>query len=344
VAVLRVDARVKRLSVRLRESEDSLSHLGGVHGQEGVRVGAAGSAGRVVQTGRRLLRFAFYGRVSTEDRQDPVTSQAWQQDRAEALIAGEGQVVERFFDEGFSRHLGWELRPAAARLLAAVRDPGRGFDAVVVGSYERAFYGNQASLVLPVLEAHGVQLWLPEVGGPVTAGHDELVALLGILSKREIVRARARTVGAMTTLVRDQGRYVGGRPAYGYRLVSRGPHPNRQHAAWGRKLLGLMPDPTTAPVVVWIFRQRAAGISIARIARGLNEAGCRVRRRRTRSVIRTGRGRVGRCRRCRRSSPIRSTRGGRCGVGRSPSSCSSTSSIPVWGCGRAWCATPRISG
>jgi DNA invertase Pin-like site-specific DNA recombinase len=234
---------------------------------------AAGSAGRVVQTGRRLLRFAFYGRVSTEDRQDPVTSQAWQQDRAEALIAGEGQVVERFFDEGFSRHLGWELRPAAARLLAAVRDPGRGFDAVVVGSYERAFYGNQASLVLPVLEAHGVQLWLPEVGGPVTAGHDELVALLGILSKREIVRARARTVGAMTTLVRDQGRYVGGRPAYGYRLVSRGPHPNRQHAAWGRKLLGLMPDPTTAPVVVWIFRQRAAGISIARIARGLNEAG-----------------------------------------------------------------------
>lgn len=55
-----------------------------------------------------------------------------------------------------------------------------------------------------LLEKYGVALWMPEGGGPVTAGHDELVALLGILAKREIIRARARTVGAMTALVLEE--------------------------------------------------------------------------------------------------------------------------------------------
>jgi len=97
---------------------------------------------------------------------------------------------------------------------------------------------------------------MPEVGGPFTSGHDELVALLGILSKREIIRARARTVGAMAALVRDYGRYVVGRPAYGYRLTATGPHLKPQHAQCGRKLLCLEPNPDTAPVVAWIFQMR----------------------------------------------------------------------------------------
>ena len=236
-------------------------------------VWAASAGARVVGARRRLIRFAFYGRVSTEDRQDPVTSLAWQVDRAGAAVAGEGVIVGEFFDRGLSRQVAFELRPQAARLIEAIKDPNRGFDAVVIGSYERAFYGNQLSLVLPLLEKHGVSLWMPEVGGRVTEGHDELMAVLGILAKREIVRARARTVGAMTALVRDQGRYVGGRPAYGYRLAAAGPHPNRQHAKWGRALLVFEPDPGTAPVVKWIFEMRLGEYSLARIVRALNEAG-----------------------------------------------------------------------
>jgi site-specific DNA recombinase len=237
-----------------------------------LRAWASSAAARTVEVGRGLLRFAFYGRYSTEDRQNPVTSHAWQHDQAEATITGEGRITEEFFDRGRSRTLAWHLRPEAARLIEAVKDPNRGFEAIVIGSYERAFYGNQASLILPLLEKHGVALWMPEVGGPVTSGHDELVALLGILAKREIIRARARTVGAMTALVRDYGRYVGGRPAYGYRLVAVGPHPKRQHAAWGRKLLCLEPNPDTAPVVVWIFQMRLDGHTLARIVRALNAA------------------------------------------------------------------------
>src|SRR5690348_15276580 len=41
------------------------------------------SAGRPVRGG---LRFAFYGRVSTEDWQDPVTSRARQREQAGALV------------------------------------------------------------------------------------------------------------------------------------------------------------------------------------------------------------------------------------------------------------------
>jgi hypothetical protein len=70
-----------------------------------------------------------------------------------------------------------------------------------------------------------------------------------------------------------QGRYLGGRPPYGYRLADAGPHPNKAHAAWGRRARRLEPDPDTAHVVAWIFAQRLAGHSLARIARALNEAG-----------------------------------------------------------------------
>ncbi len=91
------------------------------------------------------LRFALYGRVSMEDRQDPVTSRARQQNQAVALVCGHGCIVAEFFDSGQSRVLPWARRPEAAALVAAMADPDRDFDAIVVGEYERAFYGNQFS-------------------------------------------------------------------------------------------------------------------------------------------------------------------------------------------------------
>ena len=93
--------------------------------------------------GQGSLRFAFYGRVSTEDHQDPVTSRARQRDQAAALVVGFGQIVAEFFDVGWSRVLPWARRPQAAALLAALADPDREFDAIVIGEYERAFYGSQ---------------------------------------------------------------------------------------------------------------------------------------------------------------------------------------------------------
>ena len=80
--------------------------------------------GRQAQQGR--LRFAFYGRVSSEDWQDPVTSRARQLQQAAMLVTGHGVIAAEFFDAGQSRTLPWARRPQAAALVAALADPDRG--------------------------------------------------------------------------------------------------------------------------------------------------------------------------------------------------------------------------
>lgn len=55
--------------------------------------------------------------------------------------------------------------------------------------------------------------------------HEETMLALGYQSEREITRTRVST--AMAAQTREQGRYLGGHPPYGYRLADTGPHPNK---------------------------------------------------------------------------------------------------------------------
>jgi DNA invertase Pin-like site-specific DNA recombinase len=203
------------------------------------------------------LRFAFYGRVSTEEYQDPVSSRRWQFDLAIEAVAGRGRITAEFFDVGYSREIAWGDRPEAAQLLAAIADPDRGFEAIVVGEYARAFYGSQATHLASLLRAYGVQLWLPEIDGPVdldSPTHQALLLMLGAQARLEVQQARFRTTAAMQAQAREQGRHLGGRPPYGYRLADAGPHFNRAHAGWGRRRHRLEADPQTAP---WASRLAA---------------------------------------------------------------------------------------
>ncbi|AGL16089.1 recombinase [Actinoplanes sp. N902-109] len=220
------------------------------------------------------LRFAFYGRISTTDHQDHGSSEHWQLCAATELIAGRGRIVSKYFDDGVSRRTSWPDRPEAARLLRDMPAEDRAFDAVVVGEYERAFQGRQLNELAPVLRQCDVALWLPETYGPVDFDSPRQLALLdllGVRSQQEVAKARYRVIVAMRAQTEVQGRHLGGRPPYGYRLVDAGPHPNRAHAAWGRRLHRLEPDPATAPTVRRIFAERLAGRSVARIARELND-------------------------------------------------------------------------
>ncbi|MBO3736593.1 recombinase family protein [Actinoplanes sp. NEAU-H7] len=229
--------------------------------------------GRVYSPDSGAIRFAFYGRISTSEYQDPVSSRAWQIESAQRLVAGRGRIVAEFFDPGASRSLPWRRRPQAAALLAAAAGPDRHFDAVVVGEFERAFAGGEAQRVIETLQSFGVQVWLPEAQGPVDlddAEHRALLMMLGHQSQRE-VRSRFRVRSAMAAQVREQGRHLGGRPPYGYQLVDAGPHPNKVHAGWGRRRHRLEVDPATAPYIRWIFAWRLEGMSTAGIARVLNE-------------------------------------------------------------------------
>ncbi|MDA3625653.1 recombinase family protein [Saccharopolyspora sp. WRP15-2] len=235
-----------------------------------------GGAPRSAAGPARGVRFAFYGRMSTRGFQDPATSRSWQRAVSEELIEGVGEIVVDFFDEDRSRRWSWQDRPAASALLAAAEDRDRGFDAVVVGEYERAFYGDQFREVVARLNELGVQLWLPEAGGPVELDspvHEALMVLLGAQAQREVVRTRHRVKAAMGGQTRLEGRFLGGRPPFGYRLADAGPHPNVTHAQWGRRVHVLEPDPETAPWVRWLFAERARGRSVASLARELNDRG-----------------------------------------------------------------------
>lgn len=189
------------------------------------------------------LRFAFYGRTSTGRFEDLASSRHWQREDALATIAARGRIVAEFFDVGLPCSLPWHHRAQAAALLAAAADPHREFDAVVIGEFARAFTAGHANSIIAHLHAYGVDVWMAEVDGPVdltAPAHQALLMLLRHQSAREVLRACRRTTAAMSAQARTQGRYLGGRPPYGYRFVDAGAHPNPQHARWGR-CCGWMP-------------------------------------------------------------------------------------------------------
>ena len=258
--------------------------------------------------------------MSTEDWQDPVTSRARQREQAGALARGHGQVVAEFFDAGQSRTVAWGRRPEAARLVAQLADPGRGWDAIVIGEYERAFYGSQYAAMAPLFEHYGVQLWMPEAGGRVdyASEHDEhAMTVLGLSSTGG---GPDQYPGAD----RDGGPGAGAGPVPGRPPAVRVPAggcraaPEQGARRLGRRAHRLEPDPETAHVVRWIFAQRLAGQSVARIARALNEAGmpCPSAADPGRNPHRAGTGwALGTVT---RSCPTPATRGTRCGTGSAP--------------------------
>lgn len=223
------------------------------------------------------MRFAFGGRVSTEDNQEPEASRARQLDQARRIIPPGAEIVEEYFDIGFSRSLPWPRRPETARLLADMRAGTNRWNAVVVGEFARAFGAPiQYSTIYPLFQHFGIELWLPEVGGKVdfnSATTEMLLGMLGSTSKQERSLIRSRVRDGMTVLARDGDRHLGGRPPYGYLLADAGDHPNPKKRALGQRLRRLEPDPVTAPVVERIFTLFVAGHGLKDIANILTADG-----------------------------------------------------------------------
>ena len=85
-----------------------------------------------------------------------------------------------------------------------------------------------------------------------------------------------------------EGRYLGGRPPYGYQLVRTGvPHPNPEKARQGVQLTNLVVDPQTSKVVVQIFAWRVEGLGFRTIAARLTSEGSHAPRRPTVNETRT---------------------------------------------------------
>lgn len=218
-----------------------------------------------------------YARTSTADQQNPEESLRWQLDIANTLIAGRAEIVGVVHDRDTSRSVPWSQRKEASGLLAQLTNQNRGWSGIVVGEPQRAFGDTgQVQTVLAQLNHYGVQLWVPELQGPVDPSseiHDIILSLFGGLSRAERNRLRVRVRTSMRAMA-PEGRYLGGRPPYGYQLVRTGvPHPNPEKARQGVELTRLAVDRSTAEVVKAIFAWRSDGLGFRAIASRLTSAG-----------------------------------------------------------------------
>jgi len=190
------------------------------------------------------LRFVFYGRVSTEDWQDPVTSRARQREQAEVLVRGHGVIVAEFFDAGQSRTVAWGRRPEAAALVALLADPDRAWDAIVVG--EADFIAAQ-----DISAARG-----PAPGMGLAAPHKRRYLLAGLL----ICGGCGR---------RMESAWSNGKPAYrcrhGHTTASR-PGPGRLKNAYIREDR-ILPH---LPALNLLLTEHAAGQRRRRTRRGID--------------------------------------------------------------------------
>ena len=226
---------------------------------------------------RTLIPLTAYARTSTDDQQNPGESLPWQLSRANALIVGRAEIVAVVHDTDVSRSVPWSRRPEAARLISQLSDSNRGWTGIVVGEPQRAFgSAGQVQNILPQLAHWGVQLWVPEVGGPVdpdSEAHDLLMSMFGGLSRAERNRLRVRVRTSMKAMA-PEGRYLGGRPPYGYKLERTGvPHRNPEKARQGVQLTNLAVDPETSKVVEQIFAWRVEGVGFRTIATRLTRQG-----------------------------------------------------------------------
>jgi site-specific DNA recombinase len=224
-----------------------------------------------------LPRLIAYARTSTADQQNPKESLRWQLDAARTLTAGRAEIVDVVHDIDTSRSLPWSQRRQASTLLGLLPDPHRGWTGIVVGEPQRAFGDTgQVQTVLAQLHHYDVGLWIPELQGPVDPDseiHDIILSLFGGLSRAERNRLRVRVRTAMRAMA-PEGRYLGGRPPYGYQLVRTGvAHPNPEKARQGIELTRLAVDPETSKVVQQIFAWRAEGLGFRAIASRLTDAG-----------------------------------------------------------------------
>ena len=216
------------------------------------------------------LLFAFVGRVSTEEMQEPEASRARQLAKARTILPPGAQIVADYFDIGDTRALPWPRRAETGRLLRELRSGTNAWNAIVVGEFTRAFGAPiQYSTTYPLLQHFGIELWLPEIGGRVdysSATTEMLLGMLGGTSKQERDLIRSRVRDGMTVLAETSDRHLGGRPPYGYRLADAGEHPNAKKRALGQRLHRLEADPVTAPVVRRVFEMFAAGQGLKQIA------------------------------------------------------------------------------
>jgi site-specific DNA recombinase len=209
--------------------------------------------------------FAFYGRVSTEDAQDPSLSIPRQLAACRRVLeAAGGEVVVTYWDVESGRRalaqrgngaVAPQVRvPRAGGLhdLLAAADNGRPFDAVIVESIDRLSRMTvDATRIERQLEDRDVGLFAADE--PMTTSATAILTRRvkqGVAEwyVRDLIEKSRRGMEESTR----QGWHTGGPVPYGYELEPH-PHPNPQKAKEGRRKHRLAPHPVHGPIVLEVF-------------------------------------------------------------------------------------------
>ncbi len=219
-----------------------------------------------------MKRFGFYGRLSTDDKQDQTLARPSQleacQRKAQELG---GEITCEFFDQESGAK---DDRPGWTALTQEARDKStRRFDGVVIYQTSRLSRDRvSAGLFHRELRKVGVQIhYAIGAGDPSTAEGGLMIALQQAFDEYERAKLSRETKRGMRQTAL-QGFRCGGRPPYGYRL-ERSPHPVAARAKAGEFKTRLEPD-GNAVVVAEIFHLWAdKGWGCQAIADHLNRPG-----------------------------------------------------------------------
>ncbi|MFN8113174.1 MAG: recombinase family protein [Solirubrobacterales bacterium] len=197
-------------------------------------------------------RFAFYGRLSTTDKQDPALSFPSQRKACERKVADlGGKVTCEFTDQESGAKA---ERPGWTALTAEARDQdGRRFDAVVIYQTSRLARDRlHAALFERELRKVGVPIHYAMGGGdPDTPEGGLMIGMQQLWDEFERTKLSRETKRGMRE-ASEQGYRAGGRAPYGYRRhlqeMPKGHQGNRD-----KHRVTLEPEPAEAKVIAEIF-------------------------------------------------------------------------------------------
>lgn len=219
-----------------------------------------------------MRRFAWYGRLSTKDKQDPTISFPSQRSEcAEKVEELGGRIVCDFTDQEAGRRddrVGW------SELVREAKEPdARRFDAVIVYSTSRLSRELFHALAYErELARAGVEVFYARSAGDQTSPEGRLIRHMFQALDQFEVEKLGREVRRGQTENTRQGYRNGGRAPYGYRLRHE-PHPDSRRARAGDTKSRLARDPEQAPVIVEMFQRFLAGSGYKEIADHLNRPG-----------------------------------------------------------------------
>ncbi|HEX7245089.1 MAG TPA: recombinase family protein [Solirubrobacterales bacterium] len=220
-------------------------------------------------TSRLGRRFAWYGRLSTKDKQDPTLSFPSQREACAKKAAElEGEIVCDFTDQEAGRR---DDRAGWAELLREAKEPeARRFDAVIIYSTSRLSRDLFHALTYErEMTRAGVEVFYALTAGDQTSPEGRLIRHMFQALDQFEVEKLGREVRRGQKENTRQGYRNGGRAPYGYRLRHEA-HPDPARAKAGDTKSRLVLDRERAPVVAEIFERFLAGAGYKEIANELN--------------------------------------------------------------------------